>query len=127
MPETLEAIKQMPTAPRYHRDLWEACVLHQQPLELDHVAHEAIINLPVEPDPEVLYYEGALLGYCGRNEVALRLLQSAVERNYCAYSNLLSDPLLAKLRADPAFNSLLTSARECQEAMQSASPANGKE
>jgi eukaryotic-like serine/threonine-protein kinase len=113
--ETKEAIKQMPAAPRYHRDLWEACVLHHQPLELDHVTHEAIINLPVEPDPEVLYYEGSLLGYCGKNQAALLLLQSAIERNFCAYSNLQHDPLLEKLRADPGFSKVLASAKQCLE------------
>jgi len=95
-------------------------------MELDHVAHEAIISLPVEPDPELLYYQGAILGYCGKNQVALRLLQGAVERNYCSYSNLLSDPLLAKLRADPAFDKLLTSARECQEAIRTTSTAQSR-
>ena len=125
--ETREAIKQMPTAPRYHRELWEACLLHQQPSELDHVAHEAITSLSIESDPEVLYYQGALLGYCGQNQAALRLLQGAVERNYCAYSNLLSDPLLVKLRADPAFNKVLTSARVCQEdAIRASNNAQGQ-
>jgi serine/threonine protein kinase len=120
--ETREAIKQMPAAPRYHRDMWEACLLRRPASELDHAAHEAIIDLPVEPDPEMLYYQGVLLAYCGKNQVALTLLQGAIERNYCSYSNLLSDPLLEKLRADPAFDKLLTAARECQEAIQPASP-----
>ena len=124
--ETREAIKQMPTAPRYHRDMWEACLLHGPALELDHVAHEAIIDLPVQPDPELLYYQGSLLGYCGKNQAALTLLQGAIERNYCSYSNLLSDPLLAKLRADPGFDKLLTEARECQEAIRPSNPPPGK-
>jgi len=125
--ETKEAIKQMPTAPRYHRDLWEACLLHRQPAELDRVSQEAISSLSVESDPELLYYQGALLGYCGQNQTALRLLQGAVERNYCAYSNLLSDPLLGKLRADPAFNKVLTSARVCQEdALRASNNAQGQ-
>jgi eukaryotic-like serine/threonine-protein kinase len=113
--EAREAIKQMPTAPRYHRDLLEACVVHRSTLDLDHAAHEAIISLPVEPDPETLYYEGAILGYCGKNQAALALLQGAVERNFCAYSNLLNDPLLDKLRADPGFSKVLASAKECLE------------
>src|SRR5271167_3019913 len=124
--ETREAIKQMPTAPRYHRDMWEACLLHRPTLELDHVAHEAIIDLPVQPDPELLYYQGSLLGYCGKNQAALTLLQGAIERNYCSYANLLADPLLAKLRADPGFDKLLTEARECQEAIQPSTPPPGK-
>jgi len=124
--EAREAIKQMPTAPRYHRDMWEACLLHQSASELDHVAHEAISDLSVQPDPELLYYQGSLLGYCGKNQAALTLLQGAIERNYCSYANLLADPLLAKLRADPGFDKLLTEARECQEAIQPSTPPPGK-
>jgi len=71
-----------------------------------------------------LYYEGALLAYCGKKQAALDLLQSAVERNYCSYSNLVSDPLLAKLRADPAIDKVLTSASQCQEAVRSSGTAS---
>jgi serine/threonine protein kinase len=124
--ETREAVKQMPTTPRYHRDIWEACLLHQSTSELDHVAQQAIMDLSVQPDPELLYYQGALLGYCGKNEAALTLLQGAIERNYCSYSNLLNDPLLAKLRADPRFDKLLTEGRECQEAIRPPNPPLGK-
>ncbi|MFI5113688.1 MAG: protein kinase [Terriglobales bacterium] len=115
-----EAVKHMPNAPRYHRDLWEACLQLQPPSELDRLAHEAEATLPSEPDPEIWYYEGALFAYCGKKQAALQRLQSAVEQNYCAYSNLLSDPLLAKLRAEPAFNKVLTAASACQEAVKAA-------
>jgi hypothetical protein len=71
--------------------------------------------VPTEPDPETWYYQGSLFAYCGKKQAALHLLQSAVEQNYCAYENLLSDPLLAKLRADVAFDKVLTSAHSCQE------------
>jgi tetratricopeptide (TPR) repeat protein len=112
--EAKEAVKHMPTAPRYHRDLLEAC-LGQKPADLDRVAHEMETSQANELDPEMLYYQGALLGYCGRNQAALQLLQNAVERSYCAYSNLINDPLLAKLRADLAFDRVLTAAHSCQE------------
>jgi hypothetical protein len=123
--EAREAVKRMPTAPRYHRDLWEACLQLRPPSELDRLAHEAETTLPSEPDPEIWYYEGALFGYCGKKQAALHRLQSAVEQNYCAYSNLLSDPLLAKLRAEPDFNKVLTAASACQEVVKAAgsSPA----
>ncbi len=121
--EAREAVKRMPTAPRYHRDLLEACLQLRPAADLDRIAQELETNQASEADPEILYYEGALLGYCGKKSVALNLLQSAVERNYCAYSNIVYDPLLAKLRADPAIDKVLTSARECQEAVQSSSNA----
>jgi eukaryotic-like serine/threonine-protein kinase len=119
--EAQEAVKHMPTAPRYHRDLLEACLQLRPASDLDRIAQELETNRASEADPEILYYEGALLGYCGKKQASLDLLQSAVERNYCSYSSLVSDPLLAKLRSDPAIDKVLTSARECQEAVRSSS------
>ncbi|MGA3053056.1 MAG: protein kinase [Candidatus Korobacteraceae bacterium] len=124
--EAKEAVKQMSTAPRYHRDLLEACLQLRPASELDRIAQELETNQAAEADPEILYYEGALLGYCGKRQAALNLLQSAVERNYCAYSNIVSDPLLAKLRADPGIDKVLTSGRECQEAVRSPSNASSQ-
>jgi eukaryotic-like serine/threonine-protein kinase len=124
--EAREAVKRMPTAPRYHRDLLEACLQPGQGAELERMAHDAEVSVPFEPDPELLYYQGAILGYCGKNKAALHLLQTAVERNFCSYENLLSDPLLAKLRADPAFNRVLTSAHECRDAVTAPNPAVGE-
>src|SRR6266481_5171219 len=118
--EAREAVKHMPTAPRFHRDLLEACLQMRPASDLDRMAHDAETNPPVEPDPEIWYYQGALFGYCGKKQAALHMLESAVAQNYCAHSNLLSDPLLEKLRADPAFNKVLTAASSCQQAMQAA-------
>ena len=115
--EAREAVKHMPTAPRYHRDLWEACLGLRPQADLDRMAHDASINQPIESDPEIWYYQGALYGYCGKKEAALHLLGSAVEQNYCAHSNLLSDPLLVKLRADPGFDKVLTASSNCQQAI----------
>src|ERR1035437_1792828 len=123
--EAKEAVKQMSTAPRYHRDLLEACLQLRPASELHRIAQDLESNQAADADPEILYYEGALLGYCGKKQAALNLLQSAVERNYCSYSNLVSDPLLAKLRSEPAIDKVLTSASQCQEAVRS--PSNASE
>jgi serine/threonine protein kinase/tetratricopeptide (TPR) repeat protein len=117
IPEAREAVKRMPTTPRYHRDLLESCLQLRPPADLDRIAHEAETSLPNHPDPETWYYQGALFAFCGKKQAALHLLQSAIEQNYCAYENLLSDPLLAKLRTDTAFHKVLTSARACQGAV----------
>jgi len=76
-----------------------------------------LITPPAEPDPEIWYYEGSLFAFCGKTEAALHMFKIAVGQNYCAYSNLLSDPLLAKLRADPRIDEVLTAASACQEAI----------
>jgi len=115
--EAREAVKRMPTAPRYHRDLLESCLQLRPAADLDRIAHDAETSLPTESDPETWYYQGALFAYCGKKQAALHLLQSAVEQNYCAHDNLLYDPLLAKLRTDTAFDKVLTAAGACQEAV----------
>ena len=121
--EAREAVKRMPTTPRYHRDLLEACLQLRPAADLDRMAQEAETSLPTEPDPETWYIQGALFAFCGKKQAALHLLQSAVEQNYCAHSNLLSDPLLAKLRTDAAFDKVLTAAGICQEAVRASGNA----
>src|ERR1700675_1155302 len=117
IPEAREAVKHMPSTARYHRDLLESCLQLRPAADLDRTAHEAETNLPTDPDPETWYYQGALFAYCGKKQAALHLLQSAIGQNYCSYENLLSDPLLTKLRTDTAFDNVLSSARACQDAV----------
>jgi len=115
--EARETVKRMPTNPKYHRDLLEACLQLRPAADLDRMAQEAETSVPTDPDPETWYYQGALFAYAGKKQAALHLLQSAVEQNYCAHENLLNDPLLAKLRTDTAFDKVLTAAGFCQEAV----------
>jgi hypothetical protein len=124
--EAREAVTHMPSTPRYHRDLLESCLQLRPAADLDRIAHEAETSLPSDPDPETWYYQGALLAYCGKQQAALHLLQSAVEQNYCAYTNLLSDPLLDKLRTDTGFDKVLSAAGACQEAVRAAAKTQGK-
>jgi TolB-like protein/predicted Ser/Thr protein kinase len=120
--EAREAVKIMAATPHYHRDLLQACLIGP-PADLDRIAHEDETSGPTDPDPELSYYQGAILAYCGKKDAALHLLKTAVETNYCAYSNLLSDPLLAKLRSDPKFDEVLTAAHQCQERVMATPPA----
>ena len=75
------AVKHMPTAPRYHRDLLETCLGSRPASQQDRIAHDLESTEVNELDPELLYYQGAWLGYCGKNQAALQLLQAAVERS----------------------------------------------
>jgi hypothetical protein len=117
--EAREAVKRMPSSPHYHRDLLEACVGLKPASELERMAHEAETAQPSDPDPELAYYQGAIFASCGKKAAALHMLKTAVELNYCAYSNLLSDPLLRTLHSEREFDQVLTAAHECQQAMQS--------
>jgi hypothetical protein len=120
--EAREAVKRMSATPHYHRDLMEACLGLRPASELDRMAHEAETGQPSDPDPELAYYQGAIFASCGKNAAALHLLKTAVELNYCAYSNLLSDPLLRSLHRERQFDEVLTAAHDCQQAMTTGAP-----
>ena len=117
--EARAAVKKMSTNPRYHRDLLEACVGGANS-ELDRLANQAEANPSAEGDPEIGYLQGAIFAYCGKKDAAFRLLKTAIEQNYCSYSNLLSDPLVRTLHSDRKFDEVLTAAHDCQTAITSA-------
>jgi hypothetical protein len=55
------------------------------------------------------------MAFCGKPGMALHMITAAVDQNYCSYSALLSDPLLAKMRSSKEFDAVLTTAHQCQE------------
>ena len=113
--EAREAVKKVPSGPRYHRDLTEAVLGVRPQAELDRIAQEDSTALAAGDDPETAYQRGAELAYAGKKDAAVHMLRIAIEQNYCAYSALENDPLLDKLRATPDFADLLKAARFCQE------------
>jgi TolB-like protein len=115
--EARAQVKNVATTPRYHRDLLETCLGLRSASDLDRVARQAEAAVLAEPDPEPWYYQGTIMAFCGKNEIALHMINAAVEQNYCAYSALLADPLLEKLRSSAAFDKVLTAAHQCQQAV----------
>jgi serine/threonine protein kinase/tetratricopeptide (TPR) repeat protein len=115
--EARESVKKVSTAAYYHRDLLEACLGMRPASDLDKIATDAETSVLAEPDPEPWYYEGTIMAFCGKPAIALHMLTSAVEQNYCSYSALLSDPLLAKMRSSKEFDAVLTAAHQCQESV----------
>jgi tetratricopeptide (TPR) repeat protein len=112
--EAREAVKDMPPAPQFHRDLLVAC-LEGPASDLDRIARLAVISVPNEVDPELLYRQGSVLAFCGKTEAAVHMIRSAIDYGYCSRSNLLSDPLLVGLRRTSELNGLLEAAGECQK------------
>src|ERR1700690_2032394 len=115
--EARESVKKMSAAAHYHRDLLEACLGMRPASEVDKITAAAEASVLAEPDPEPWYYEGTIMAFCGKPAIALHMLTAAVEQNYCAYSALLSDPLLAKMRSSKEFDAVLTAAHQCQESV----------
>jgi len=115
--EARESVKKIASNPRYHRDLMEACLGMRPASELDKITADSEASVLAEPDPEPWYYEGTIMAFCGKPDRALHMLKAAVEQNYCAYSALLADPLLAGLRSNKDFDTVLTAAHQCQESV----------
>jgi eukaryotic-like serine/threonine-protein kinase len=120
LPEAREAVKHMPAQPRYHRDLLEACLQLRPAADADRLAQQALSTQPPELDPEIWYYEGAIFAFCGKTDASLHMFRLAIEQNYCSYSQLLSDPLLGKLRKNPRIDEVLTAASNCQDVIRNA-------
>lgn len=115
--EARESVKKISNNSQYHRDLLEACLGMRPASELDKVTAESETSVLAEPDPEPWYEQGTIMAYCGKPAIALHMLTAAVEQNYCSYSALLSDPLLAKIRGSKEFDAVLTAAHQCQESV----------
>src|SRR5438128_9911305 len=78
--EARAAVKTMPTNPRYHRDLLQAC-LDASASELDRLARDAVTNGPPEADPELADYQGGVFAYRRKKDEAFRKLRPVDEAN----------------------------------------------
>jgi len=115
--EARESVKRVSPAAHYHRDLPEACLGMRPPSELDRITAVVEASVLSEPDPERWYYEGTIMAFCGKTDIALHMIKAAVDQNYCSYSALLSDPLLANMRSSKDFDAVLTASHQCQESV----------
>jgi hypothetical protein len=66
-------------------------------------------------DPEQAYFDARIQSFCEQRQPALRQLRRAIERNYCAYPALDTDPLLANIRNTPEFQAIRKTAVACYE------------
>jgi len=113
--EAEQAIKNMPDLAIWFKPLLSQCVQNGAVVpeqNIDAKTQAALLGLR---DPELLYYQGSLMAFCGNRDLAVRLITSAIQHNYCAYSALELDPLLASLRGTPEFRRLRDAGTKCQQ------------
>jgi len=96
--------------------LWElaAYLKHAPPAEVERIAKEAAPKMLANPDAENRFTAASGFAFSGQNDFALRLLKSGVEGNYCGYTVMQNDPMLASVRGMPEFNEILAEAKKCQ-------------
>jgi TolB-like protein len=113
--EARNVVKTIAHNPNHFRDLLETCLQPVPSPDFDRYAADAEATLRAPIDPEVLYYQGAILVFCGKQEQGMRLLSGAISGNYCAETALQTDPLLAKLRGTAEHGQLLSAASQCEQ------------
>jgi eukaryotic-like serine/threonine-protein kinase len=112
--EARQTIQRTSDVPIMGRDLLQSCLDPQKTSQFDRASQKIETAALAGVDAEPRYWVGTLLSYCGQKDAALRLLRSAIQHNYCAYTALQTDPVLVKLRGTPEFSELLSAAKECQ-------------
>jgi len=105
----------MPDLAIWFKPLLSQCVHNGAVSGQQNIDSKTQVALLALRDPELMYYHGSLMAFCGDKDLAVRLLHSTIKNNYCAVSALDFDPLLAKLRGAPEFAELRVSANECQK------------
>jgi DNA-binding winged helix-turn-helix (wHTH) protein/TolB-like protein len=97
------------------RTLLRACMNHAPEAELGQAVATLEADSFAAHDPELLYQNGELLGFCGQGDAALRQLQKAIKGNYCSYPAMDKDPLFDSIRQLPEFAELRQAGIQCQE------------
>jgi serine/threonine protein kinase/tetratricopeptide (TPR) repeat protein len=97
--------------------LWELVAYLKQapPAEVERIAKEAAPKILANPDAENRFTAASGFAFSGQNDFALRLLKSGVEGNYCGYTAMQNDPMLASVRGTPEFNGILAEAKKCRD------------
>jgi eukaryotic-like serine/threonine-protein kinase len=97
-----------------HDKVIKDCLHHTPSTDIDKVTREFAPGAFANPDAENRFWAAPDFAFCGQNDIALRLLKSAVAGNYCAYTAMQTDPRFDKLKGTPEFSEVLSAAKKCQ-------------
>jgi serine/threonine protein kinase len=113
----LQTLKSLPgTVNFYGRQLLAPCLTHRPPTAGEAVAAQKLgSGLMADDDPFPKYFLAGWYSLCGQPDLAYPALRRAIAQNYCAYPQMEIDPLLAKVRAMPAFAEMRSLGTACQQ------------
>jgi hypothetical protein len=77
--------------------------------------NETLDRTLADPDHEVAYVFAADFSLCGRNDQAITLMKYSIAGGYCGYTGMIKDRAFAPVADLPEFNTLLSSAKKCQD------------
>jgi serine/threonine protein kinase/tetratricopeptide (TPR) repeat protein len=114
MKEARESAKNFLVSSPY-RDFFIACLDQRPRSDLDKLAREETPRSLADPDPENRFWDATAVASCGQNEIAVRLIKTAIEGRYCGYVALQKDVLLDSIRKMAEYSQLLGEAKQCQD------------
>src|SRR5258708_12171890 len=99
----------------YRDQILNSCLNHAPSGDVDNIARELAPEILASPDAENRYMAAPTFAFCGKKDIALRLLKSAVAGHYCAYNAMQNDPILPTLPTSPKFTHFLSAAKQCRD------------
>jgi tetratricopeptide (TPR) repeat protein len=113
----LQTLKSLPgTVHFYGQQLLDPCLAHRPPTTGEAVAAQKLgSGLMADDDPFPKYFLAGWYSLCGQPDLAYPSLRRAIAQNYCAYPQMETDPLLAKVRAMPEFAEIRSAGIACQQ------------
>jgi DNA-binding winged helix-turn-helix (wHTH) protein/TolB-like protein len=113
--EALQELKTLPATVANGRQMVEPCLQHRPPTQAEAVAaHQLHLGIMAEDDPLPKYLLAGWDSLCDQPDLAFRELRRAIEQNYCAYPQMETDPLLAKVRRAPEYSPIRSLGLACQ-------------
>jgi hypothetical protein len=92
-----------------------ACMTGRPAAEVESLARQEAAGVMTTRDSEPKYNIASSLALCGQTDLALGLLKTAVEQNYCAWPAMDNDTALASVRARPEFAAIREAGIACQK------------
>ena len=113
----LQNLKSLPGKVNFYgRQLLEPCLLHRTRTAGEAVGVQKFgAGLMADDDPFPKYLLAGWYSLCDQPDLAYSALRRAIAQNYCAYPQIQTDPLLAKIRAMPEFAEIRSSGIACQQ------------
>jgi TolB-like protein len=114
--EAVQNLKLLPTTVFYYgRQFLDSCLRHVPRSEGAVAAQQLRSALLAAGDPFPKYLQAGWASLCGEPDLAYLALRRAIAQNYCAYPQMETDPLLARVRAMPEFAEIRSLGIACQQ------------
>jgi DNA-binding winged helix-turn-helix (wHTH) protein/tetratricopeptide (TPR) repeat protein len=113
--EALQHLNSLPTTAFYGQQLLKPCLQHRPTTEVNRAGQQVRSQLMAGTDGLGKYVLATWDSLCEQPDRAYPELRQAIAQNYCAYPQMETDPMLARVRAMQAFGEIRSLGIACQQ------------